>query len=314
MARLGKPNLDELKQFVKAYKFPTDILIETIATCNLNCIMCPQDRLTRKRGSMSFELWKKIVDEVVEKSPETKLWPAVMGEALLLGQKIFDMLKYAKDRGIRHISLNTNLMAFKKEMIDALFESRLDELIVGIDGFTPETYEKIRRKGNLQTVLDNLHLILDEKEKRMLDHPVITLQYIVMDENEHEQEAFINYWVKSGRDVRLKVKPKTGWASAVDVWSNIKNYEQNERFMPCTWLLRQMTILWDGRVPQCDGDWDAKTNYGNVNDSSIEEIWQRLKVIRDRHMNLDFDFYPCNCCDDWQAGRSLFIECGKKKN
>ncbi len=310
MVKLSKPDLEELKQFVKIYKFPTDILIETIATCNLNCIMCPQNKLTRKKGAMSFELWKKIVDEVAEKSPETKLWPALMGEPLLLRKKIFKMLKYAKDKGIKHISLNTNLMTFKKEMTDDLFDCRLDELIVGIDGFTPETYEKIRRNAKLSTVLENLHYIIEQKEKNGLSHPIITLQYIVMDENEQEEEAFIEYWRKSGKDVRLKVKPKTGWAAAVDVWSNIKNYGQDERFMPCTWLLRQMTIFWDGKIPQCDGDWNGKTNYGDVNKDSIEEIWKRLKTIRDKHMNLEFDFYPCNRCDDWQAGRSLFIKCG----
>ncbi len=308
---MDKPDLEDLKQFVLEHPFPTDILIETIAYCNLKCIMCPQSRLSRPKGKMSFELWKKIIDEVASKSPQTKIWPALMGEPLLLGDENFRMIRYAKDRGIQYIALNSNLGVFRKDMIDGFFDSGLDELIVGIDAFTPETYAKIRVGGDLETLVENIHFIIDEKEKRGLSHPIVTLQYIVMDENEHEEEAFVDYWVKQGKKLKLKVKPRTGWSEAVEPWRGIVNVSQQDRHLPCTWLLRQMTIFWDGHVPQCDGDWDGKTRFGDVNRQSIEEIWNgSLKTLRNRHMQLDFNFYPCNKCEDWQAGRSKNIECG----
>lgn len=307
---MDKPDLNELQQFVKEYSFPTDILIETIAKCNLKCIMCPQKMLTRETGKMPFELWEKIIDEIAEKSPSTKIWPALMGEPLLLQNEIFRMMRYAKDKGIQHISMNTNLIAFKKDMINAFFESRFDEMIVGIDGFTADTYAKIRSNGNLEVLLENLFFIINEKEKRGLSYPIITLQYIVMDENEHEEQLFINYWKKLGKDIRLKIKARTGWANAVKPWANIINVSQKDRFMPCTWLLRQMTIFWDGSVPQCDGDYDGNTNFGNVNISSIEDIWNAgLNKVRDKHMNLNFNFSPCNKCEDWQAGKSKILNC-----
>jgi len=310
---MKKPNLEELKQFVKVHEFPTDLLIETIAECNLQCVMCPQHKLTRPTGAMSFELWTKIIDEVAEKSPTTKIWPALMGEPLLLGEKLFKMLRYASEKKLS-IHLNSNLMAFKEKMIDGLLGCGIKELIVGLDAFTPDTYAKIRVNGKLKTVLKNLNLILDEKERRGIKLPNIILQFVVMDENEDEEKRFIEFWKNSGRDVKLKIKPRTGWADGVKAWKKIVNVSQENRHLPCTWLIRQMTVFWNGRVPQCDGDYDGRTNYGDVNIESIEEIWNgRLRKVRDRHMKLDFKFAPCDSCEDWQAGISTNIQCGKQQ-
>ncbi len=307
---MDKPDLEDLQQFVKEYAFPTDILIETTARCNLNCIMCPQEKLTRPAGRISGELWRKIIDEVAATAPETNIWPALMGEPLL-HPDIFPMIAYAKDQGIQQIHMNSNLMAFKPAMLEDLFASRLDELVIGLDGATDRTFAKIRHGGDLFEVVGNIMMIIDEKEKRGLDHPRITLQFIVMDENAHEEQQFIDFWQQAGRDVHLKIKHRSGWADGVEPGQRICNVPQTDRHMPCTWLLRQMTIFWNGDIPQCDGDYDGRTNFGNVTATSLKKIWQQnLKVIRERHQRLDFNFAPCNGCEDWQAGRSKWIDCG----
>jgi len=56
---------------------PVDVAIETVAFCNLRCIMCPQKNLARERGAMSFELFKKIINEVAAESPTSRIWLAL---------------------------------------------------------------------------------------------------------------------------------------------------------------------------------------------------------------------------------------------
>lgn len=306
---MEKPDLEKLRSFVKEHSFPTDILIETTAFCNLACVMCPQDKLTRHKGEMSFDLWKKIIDEIVEVAPETKLWPALMGEPLLLGDKKFEMLSYAKEAGIKKICLNSNLVVFEKDMAEKLVKSGVDQIVAGIDAFKDETYESIRVNGDLNKVKEAIRYIDEAKRKLNIKTPEIVIQYIVMDENEDEEQDFIQFWKDFGVELKLKIKPRTGWANAVGEWTGILNVKQENRDLPCTWLLRQMTIFWDGLVPQCDGDWDGKTKMGDVNKQSIYEIWNGpLKKLRDRHMKLDFDFEPCRNCEDWQAGTSTWVE------
>lgn len=308
---MERPNLKEqLSEYIRLYEFPTDILIETTSVCNLKCIMCPQPKLTRPSGTMTFELWKKLIDEIAEKSPDTKIWPALMGEPLV-DKIIFKRLKYAKDRGLTQVNMNSNLMLFKDHMIDPFFDCGFDAMYVGMDGATPDTYAKIRVNGKLEKVQERLFFIVNEKAKRNLSKPDITVQFICMDENEHEEQAFLDHWQSLGLDINIKVRPRLDWASGVEAWSKLKDFNPTER-VPCTWLLRQMAVYWDGQVPQCDADWNGATDFGNANNSSIEVIWKdKIKVLQEKHLSYQFDASPlCPSCDEWKAGLSQYIQVG----
>ncbi|MBN2560295.1 MAG: radical SAM protein [Phycisphaerae bacterium] len=303
----------QLEPHIHLYDFPTDVLVETIAYCNLKCIMCPQSKLTRPTGVMSSELWKKTIDEIAEKSPTTRIWPALMGEPLL-DKQIFARLKYAKDKGIRRTNLNSNLQCFSETMLDDFFACGVDSLYVGIDAFTRDTYARIRVGGKLDVLMRKLALILNERDRRGTHRPEVCVQFIVMDENEHEEEPFVDYWKASGLDVNIKVRPRLDWSSGVPAWSRIRNVGVEDR-VPCTWLLRQMGIYWDGRVPQCDADWDGITQYGNINDSTIEEIWlNRIRPLQRKHLDGAFGASPlCPTCDEWKAGLSQLLNVEKRR-
>ncbi len=54
------------------------------------------------------------------------------------------MARYAHDRGIKIIN-STNAHFFQnRENIDRLIDSRLDVLIIALDGVDPDTYEQYR--------------------------------------------------------------------------------------------------------------------------------------------------------------------------
>ena len=59
-----KPNLADVKKTLKRTNFPVSVIIETVAYCNLNCIMCPQPSLKRQRGAMDIRVSRKIIDEI----------------------------------------------------------------------------------------------------------------------------------------------------------------------------------------------------------------------------------------------------------
>jgi sulfatase maturation enzyme AslB (radical SAM superfamily) len=308
---MDKPDLGQLQQFVTEHDYPTDILVETLAHCNLNCTMCPQDQLTRPRGRMTFGLWQKIVDEIAEVSPTTTIWPALMGEPLIMAPEIFRWIRYAKDQGVGRVAMNSNLNLLKRAHTGPLVASGVDQVIVGLDAATPATYAAIRVNGDLDRVRTAITDLIETREALNWTTPRVTLQFIVMDENEAEEQAFVDYWQGTGLPLELKIKPRTGWGGTVPVWSGMVDGRDTER-MPCTWLLRQMTVLWNGRVPQCDGDWDGKTNFGDLNRQTIGEVWNgALASIRRRHLAGDYDFAPCRQCEDWSAGLSRSVQCGE---
>lgn len=279
--------------------FPPQVMAETINRCNLQCIMCPSASITRSRGVMKMDLFRKIVDEIKMESPSTKLWPAVMGEPLLTGGRLFEMLAYAQQNAIA-VHINTNATLLDKASIAQLKALGVREVIVGVDAFRPETYAKIRVGGNLTRVATNIETMISVFGSA---GPRLILQFIVMPANANEAEPFRKHWTAKGAVV--KIRRQQGWGELVAAEG--LDIGQNERFMPCPWLFRNCLVLWDGEVCQCDGDVDNKHSCGNVTLQSIKEIWQgKMREIRNKQSAGNFDYPPCNHCRDWQVGLSKF--------
>lgn len=297
-------NLNKVKKTLKMTDYPVCLVVEAIARCNLRCPACPYSRMKRNKGIMSENLYKKIVEEIAEKSPiKTHLWFAFMGEPTILGKKLFEMINYAKEKGIKHACLNTNATFINDEMTDWLIQSGLDQIFVSIDAFSEETYNKIRVGGDYQKVAASVLKLLEKIRKQELTKPEVIVQFIVMEENKREEGAFKDYWLKRGAVV--KIRRKLSWGGSVEA-ENL-DIPQFKRDMPCPWLMRQMVIMWDGRVAQCDGDYEGKYSAGDINRQTIWEVWNgELKRRRERHLKGDFDFMPCKKCNDWQVGLSEF--------
>ena len=77
---------------------PIRLWIEPTSFCNLKCVMCPNKDLDAKdKGRMTFELFRKIVDEAKNFIHEANL--IHRGESLL-HPEFFEMVRYAADAGI----------------------------------------------------------------------------------------------------------------------------------------------------------------------------------------------------------------------
>ena len=299
---LEKPDYEKVKSYLVRYReFPSVIVIEPTTYCNLRCIICPYPTLKRKKGEMEFSTFKKIADEIAKENPSADLWFAFMGEPLSMGNKLTEMISYAKSVGIKNIHLNTNAMFMDKEMSRKIIDSGVSEVIVSLDGITKKTYESIRVGGNFETVMENLEYLLKLKNELNSESPEVFCQFIVMDENENEVEEFKKHWLNLGACV--KIRAKLGWGAAIE--TDIFGLKEEERF-PCPWTNRGMTILWDGRYAQCDADYEGKFCPSDINSQTIKEVWNgEFFNRRERHWNQDFGHDLCKNCKDWQSGAAL---------
>jgi len=143
--------------------FPNIVEIEVSSLCNLNCIMCARRNL-RVEKNMEINLFKKVIDQVAGRAELAILHAS--GEPLL-NPHIFEMIRYCKERRVG-TWLSTNGMLLNKKKIRDILDSPLDGLVIAIDGFTKETYEKIRVGGSFGTVTSNTIKLLDMHTKK--DH------------------------------------------------------------------------------------------------------------------------------------------------
>src|SRR5438552_3462175 len=169
--------------------FPHQVLMETTSACQLRCTMCARqaalDKGTLEIGEMKQWLAEKIIDEVASVNRKTRLWFCYFGEPTI-SRQLWKRIRLAKDKGIETTIINSNGNLLKPAMADALFESGLDEIYIGLDAATSETYARIRRRGHYETVIANIRYLLREKPDRLK----VSVQFGVYEENEHELEEF----------------------------------------------------------------------------------------------------------------------------
>lgn len=288
--------------------FPSVILLDTTSYCNLRCTMCGHKEMTRKKGNMKWELFIKLIDEIADENKHVRVWMVFFGEALLLKNKrpydIYDMIRYAKSKGLTDVVLNSNSNLMDIEASENLIDSGLDAIYIGIDAFDPVTYSKIRVGGNYDTVVNNAIGLIKLKERMGVKHPDVYIQFVEMEKNKRQVNDFVNFWKSQG--AKVKVRPKVSWAGIVEA-QNL-TFSQQERW-PCYWAMRSMSITDQGRVVTCAVDVDAKFVVGDVNNQSIKEVWNGpLKNFRRKHLKRRYNElpWPCRDCKDWQAARAEF--------
>ncbi len=286
-------------------EFPRQIIIETTAFCNQRCIHCAHKTLQRKKGNMDMSLFKKIIDEISIVAPDTEVWMTYYGEALILKYRLFYMLWYAKQKGLSNVVLNSNAMLLSREMAEMIIDSGLDRFIISMDGFTKETYEKIRIGGIYEEVMANCLRFIELKKESGRSKPLFEMQFSVLEENEHELKAFNEFW--SSRGVNVKNRPKASWTGRIDA----KNLDPNKKRVPCQWGLNHAGILWNGRLVACGVDSEGLFNAGDLNASSLKELWNSThKNLRDIHIENRWDDLPevCSGCLDWQTTDRKYID------
>jgi len=285
--------------------FPKVILIDTISHCNLKCSMCVHKEMKREKGIMPWSLFSKIIDEIAQVDKGIRVWMVFFGEALLLKKKkpsIFDMIAYAKEKGLLDVVLNSNANLLDEEASKELIYSGLDAIYIGIDAFEPDTYARIRVGGDYEKVVQNTLRLIELKRIMNSTKPEVVVQFVVMDINEKEVEDFTKFW--NHRGAVVKVRPKVSWAGSIDAPNLTLG---NEARWPCHWAMQTMSITDAGKVVTCAVDLDAKFIAGDVSCQSLRDVWNgKLKALRQCHLLKQFQALPENCrnCKDWQAARA----------
>jgi radical SAM protein with 4Fe4S-binding SPASM domain len=285
--------------------FPKVILIDTVSYCNLRCSMCVHKDMKRKKGVMPWHLFTKIIDEIAEEDKNVRVWMVFFGEALLLKRRrpsIFDMIAYAKAKGLTDVVLNSNANLLDHEAGKGLIESGLDAIYIGIDAIKPETYAKVRVGGNYEKTVNNVIHLIKLKKKMDKENPKVFVQFVEMNINSDEKEDFIKFWTEKG--AIAKIRPKVSCAGIIDAPNLVLG---NEDRWACHWAMQTMSIIDTGKVVTCAVDLDAKYVAGDVNEQSLKEVWNgELKKLRQLHISKRFEELPENCryCGDWQSARS----------
>lgn len=291
---------EDIKEIEKRFTvtdFPLNIAVEPSNYCNLNCVMCAHDTLTRKKGSMDIRLYKKIINEVIKESPDTRIWLDYYGEPLLQKFRLFYMIDYARKQGIKNIDLNTNATVMDEEMTEMLLDAGIEFISFDCDGFSKEVYESIRVGAKRDIVYKNIEYFLARRRERGLNTPIIEVKIMEMEENKTEIDQVVSYWRKQG--AWTCVRRLISWGGNINVPSLESS---NGDRIACGNAIGTLAITWDGIATNCVMDIDAQYPSGNVNYQSIKDIWRkRNEFLVKKHIEHQWENLPdiCKTCNDW---------------
>lgn len=277
----------------KLYKVPMSLGIEVTNACNLKCIMCHRQVMTRKIGYMDFGLFKECVRQAIEMGVKM-IVPFNYGEPLL-HPKLVEMVEYIKTQSRETIvKVNTNGVLLNKEYARGLMRAGIDEITFSLEGCTKESHEKIARGSNYEKVLANLMDLINMKKGN--EGPQIRVCMVRMEETVFEIKRFIRRWRPLVDSISIH-DMNTGYGTLKD-----RRVKKNplKRKVPCRELWLKLQILWNGDVTVCCIDYDGKLKIGNMQNDSLTDLWFGSKInrMREIHQSREFEKIAiCNRCD-----------------
>jgi radical SAM protein with 4Fe4S-binding SPASM domain len=273
--------------------FPQEVRIENTNMCNARCVMCPREKLTRLKGIMPLEFFKKLIDQCVELNVKM-VHVHGFGEPLL-DKNIFEKIKYAKEKGLTtYMVTNASLLNEKNSI--KLIESGLDAMNITFSGITKEIYESVHVNLSFETTFNNVNRFFKIKREMGAKFPRAGVKFMEMKETTHEKEKFIEYWNPIAND--LIISPCHNYGSGreyVNVGKNLKRESCGRIF-----FLHAFQILWDGRIVPCCFDFNGEIILGDTNVDSLIDIWNGEDFVkfRDAHEKGEFYKYPyCDKCE-----------------
>ncbi len=268
--------------------FPRSVLVETTLRCPADCVFCPNKKITGRPVDMPWELFTKIVDECRGKEI-AEFHPFINGEPLA-SPYIEDALDYIyRNIPEADVHIYTNGYLLDDSMTSMLLDhSNVREVHFSIDGFSKQVYEQHRRGLVYERVIDNVKGFL----ARIKLHPgqvVTRVVFTMTPENESEVPDFRRFW--EGLVDTVDVLPCDGRGGEARLPAFM-----NAQQLGCFQVADRTYILSDGSVVLCCKDWAGYTVLGNVNEESLQSIWNSVEYRSLRDKISRGEFADCEVC------------------
>lgn len=279
----------------RAPQMPEIVQIESTNICNAKCVFCPRDDMHRKQGIMTLDLFRKVVDECAELGI-THVRMHNYGEAFI-DKKLVEKVRYAKDKGIKEVGVISNGSLITENVARGMIDAGLDAINISVDASGKDVFESTRIGLKYDKVIANIERLVRLRAESGKRRPKLILSF-VRQNNSADEQAFIEHW--RGIADKVHITDLHNWAGTLNTESDV-NY-------PCyrPWLT--FTILWDGRVSLCCADFDGKIILGDLNTSSIRDIWNAEPYRNARRQHLESGGPDiCRSCDLPRKDSPLWI-------
>lgn len=287
--------------------FPSQIVVDVSEFCNLKCIHCPYETVTKikgnKRQNLDESLHTKLIDEIAGDDAGACRFLRYTGDGEpLLHPRLPQMLAYAVERTRLPVNVTTNGLLLNEERARALVESGVSVFDISLDAHRPETYAQVRVGGDLATAHANVIGLID-LIRRTGSQAKVVVSFVHQPLNEGEADDFTSFWTQKGVS-RVVIRQRHSCAGSVSdvarsMWENAPSPRK-----PCLYPWERLVVKPDGKITFCPADWMHEGEVGNLAIHSIRDVWQgsAMSALRTAHLSKDFSRHAfCGKCPDWSA-------------
>ncbi|HEX3530265.1 MAG TPA: radical SAM protein [Thermoanaerobaculia bacterium] len=178
---------------------PLEAYVEVAARCNLRCEMCPiivdprYQPASGRPGLLAMEVFDRLEPVF---STLTRVYLFGLGEPVL-HPDLVPMTERLTAAGVE-VWITTNATLIDDELADSLSRAGLHRITVSIDGATPETYERIRKRGKFADVVRGLRAL--GAARRRHGKPLLYLSLVGMASNLAEIPDLVDLCAEVGGD------------------------------------------------------------------------------------------------------------------
>lgn len=279
---------------------PQSIDIQTKSGCNAHCSFCPVGKEENKiYGTMSDELFQKIIDEVLTYPSIRRIDPYLLNDPLV-DKRMPERIEYiARKKGKRKkpsVRITTNAGLLTEEMGYRLLHTEgLDEINLSFHTIQPEVYEKMMSPLKFDRVMGNILRFKQQWDKFKGPKPKLTIWTVKTDpviENLRNEKAF---WKKVG--IGFKARKLDNRAN-----TDIEHIELGDREFVrvpfCVIPFWRAWIMWNGDMIMCCVDQERSNLLGNCSNRSVKEVWNDplYQQLRRSWRTKQLDGLLCNDC------------------
>lgn len=171
--------------------FPPFLEIEPTTLCNFRCVCCEHTYWKEPSKNMTFEQFKKIIDNFGDGKPK---WLGLTGiGSSYLNKDFHKMLAYTKSKATI-IEVMDHFAHFKNdEQIRELIEIGPDFQFVSTYGASKSSFEKVCRGSNYDEVEKNIKTFVRLKKQMKKRFPILNFHYIITSESKDEILDFLDF-------------------------------------------------------------------------------------------------------------------------
>ena len=263
---------------------PFYVSVEPTTSCNLRCPQCPSGlrEFSRPTGMLNQDFFEELLPQLKRYLHSLTFY--FQGEPYL-NPDFLKMVAFANKHRI-YTSTSTNAHYLNEENARNTVLSKLDQLIISIDGSHQESYSKYRVGGVFEKVLEGTRHIIDQKKALKSNYPHVVWQFIVFRHNQAEIEEIKSLGKQLGvNEVRIKTaqvydfEHGEEWIPENETYSRYKKnpdgtYRIKNKLLNQCWRMWQgCVITWDGKVVPCCFDKDAKHKLGDLKSQTFRSVW-----------------------------------------